>query len=391
MFAGDLRNPEEVSPGSPIQLVDAHGEFLAFGYGNPNSKIAFRALSFSPIEENISILERLKIAWEKRISTGLRYSYRLCYSEADHLPGLIIDYYTVNGFQIFVCQILTAGMENLFTSPVEILKQLAGENIAVIIRNDVNIRKYEGLAIEKPRVLLCPVGLNLEQAEVLLSGPLDSKPISLKTNFLTGQKTGLFLDQSLNIRVLMEILARSGNLNHAPLRILDLCCYVGHWSAQLTNFLVSSGREVEVTLLDASEKSLRFAEENLTKLGAKVKVIRGDVLRDLKALPSKNFDVIISDPPAFVKNKNEISQGKHGYLKLNTEAFRLAGKNSLVVSCSCSGLLSEEDFNETLKKALKRSGREAFVIARGGHAPDHPVLPSFPEGNYLKMAIHSVL
>jgi 23S rRNA (cytosine1962-C5)-methyltransferase len=314
----------------------------------------------------------------------MKNSYRLCYSEADGLPGLIVDYYAVTGNRsVLSAQILTAGMDQLFSNLKEALFQLVDrETTAIVIRNDSSIRRYEGLPVEPAQVLSCPEGLDLKNAEAMTG-------VVLKTDFLHGQKTGLFLDQSFNIRVLSEILAR-GSASHY--RILDLCCYVGQWSAQLSQFLISKGCEVEVTLFDASEKSLRFAEENVKRTGVKsVKTIRGDVLRDLKSLPSQGFDIVISDPPAFVKNKKEIEQGKHGYMKLNAEAFRLVSKDGFVVSCSCSGILNEDDFDEILKKSVKRSGRDMLKLARGGHAPDHPILETFPEGKYLKMVLHRAL
>lgn len=400
VFANELRSPEDVIPGSLIKLSDSQGEFLAFGYGNPNSTISFRALSFSSAEENFGesvwLLEKLKMAWKKRIEAGMKYSYRLCYSEADGLPGLIIDYYTLlDGKHILSCQILTAGMNSLFENLKNVFPELVDlKTTAIVVRNDSSIRKLEGLPIEKAFILSCPEGLNLENASVVLANPLTTEPVVLKTDFLHGQKTGLFLDQSFNIRILLELLERSLNASQVThFRILDLCSYVGQWSAQIAQFLKSKGKQVEVTLVDASEKSLRFAEENLNNITGPgtSHIIRGDVLRDLKSLPAQNYDIVISDPPAFIKNKKEISQGKHGYFKLNAEAFRLVAKDGFVVSCSCSGLFSEDDFNETLKKSVKRSNREIITIARGGHAPDHPVLENFPEGRYLKMAVHRSL
>ncbi len=402
VFAGELR-PESLNspPGELIKLTDSQGEFLAFGYGNTDSTISFRALSFSAEDENVGdqnwLYEKIKKAWAARLNQGMKYSYRLCYSEADGLPGLIIDYYTLSTASgtrnVASCQILTAGMNGLFENLKEALARLFDfENTAIVIRNDSNIRRYENLPVEKPYALNLPNGIDLKNAEVLLLNPITEKPIILKTDFLGGQKTGLFLDQSWNIRVLCEILARRAATQASmSFRILDLCCYVGQWSTQLAHFLIPLGHKVEVTLLDASEKSLHFAAENVRATGASVNVIRGDVLRDLMKLSRQEFDVVISDPPAFIKNKKEISQGKHGYLKLNTEAFRLVAKDGFVATCSCSGLLNETDLDEILKKAAKRSGREMLVVARGGHAPDHPVLDTFPEGRYLKMVLHRFL
>ncbi len=402
VFSNELSaSPKGLPSGSPIKMIDQRGEFLAWGYGNPQSLISFRAVSFDPNETEFLSEERIanKIlnAWSMRAQMGHKASFRLVYSEADYLPGLVIDYYQTVNTQIFSCQILTAGMQNALKNLAAILENVTKQaeqsglsrfgwsQTAVILRNDVNIRKLEGLDVEAGKILKDVPGQNWAAAPVEIQSQYDDQKIVLQTNFLEGQKTGLFLDQSHNIEILISLLKRS---KLQKLRILDLCCYVGQWSCQLAHFAKQTGIEVEVTALDASQDALDAAAANLAPLGVASKLIKGDVLEDTKQLPSRSFEVIISDPPAFIKNKREIPQGKHGYLKLNTEAFRLAAKNSFVASCSCSGLLSEEEFSQTLAKSLRRSERQGALILRGGHASDHPVLAQFPEGHYLKMFVH---
>jgi 23S rRNA (cytosine1962-C5)-methyltransferase len=171
-------------------------------------------------------------------------------------------------------------------------------------------------------------------------------------------------------------------------RILDLCCHLGQWSAQLTKLFKDHGKNVEVTLADVSEKALALAYENVSALGAQVEAFKCDVLEDLNELKQSHYDIVIADPPAFIKAKKDIPTGKGAYLKMNTGAFKLARKGGYVVSCSCSGLLTEEEFAGVLRKAASRSGRFYRGILHGGHSPDHPVLLNFPEGFYLKMWTH---
>jgi len=169
------------------------------------------------------------------------------------------------------------------------------------------------------------------------------------------------------------------------LRMVDLCCYVGQWGAQITRFFAKRGIEVEVTLVDASKAALAQAEQNARGAGAaQVVSVCGNVLQDLGQFSDRSFDLVISDPPALIKNRKDIPVGTHAYLQLHTQAARLVADRGAWVACSCSGLLEEEAFGETLAKAARRQGRHFSWISRGGQSPDHPILAEFPEGRYLK-------
>ena len=126
------------------------------------------------------------------------------------------------------------------------------------------------------------------------------------------------------------------------------------------------------------------AAQNAEMRGLKFEGRRGDVLKDLAALPEKLFDIVVSDPPALIKSRKDVPAGTHAYLQLNTQVFRLVRPGGAVVSCSCSGLLDEESFLATLSKAAYRNRVGVRWIARGTPAPDHPMLAEFPEGHYLK-------
>lgn len=402
--------PRGFPPGSPVELQDDQGRFVARGYGNPNSVIAFRALSFDPKEwtpwARATLQARILDAWKSRAILGYRASFRLVFSEGDRLPGLIIDRYVgeQNGerIQVLATQILTAGMnkalgevETFFQELIKEalanhLTEIPWEQTAIVLRNDVRARSLEGLQEEPSRFVKSVRGADFTDFPIRLNAALDAGEVEMNCDLFQGQKTGFFLDQTANIQGVARILGEHPFLpKDRPVRILDLCCYVGHWSAQLARVCQGRGLSVETTLVDASERALFFAARNAERQGAVVRVLQGDVMKVLASLNEK-FDVVIADPPAFVKAKKDIPLGRHAYLKINTQAFRLAEENGLVVSCSCSGLFVEDDFREVLAKSLRRNFREARCILRGGPAPDHPGRMSFPDGMYLKMFTHLV-
>jgi 23S rRNA (cytosine1962-C5)-methyltransferase len=148
---------------------------------------------------------------------------------------------------------------------------------------------------------------------------------------------------------------------------------------------------VEVTVVDASAPALALAVANVTAAGGACTPLRADVLADaqgpLAALPPGGFDVVVADPPAFIKGRKAWHTGRAAYVKLNTAALRWVRPGGLLVTCSCSQLLSEADFLAVLDKAAARAGTPVRWIARGGQAPDHPVRAGFPEGDYLKARI----
>ena len=373
-------------PGDLVKLEDREGGFVAYGYGNPLSTIAFRSLSSDPDDSEYftpaTISKKLKSAWDLRVREGFTGSFRLCFSEADGLPGLIIDYYKTTSAQIFSCQILTAGMDKIFADGLAILEQTFPKDwdkTAVLLRNDANIRRLEGLEVKEPLVLKNVAGLDLANVTILLNS-YNKSLVEITTDLLGGQKTGFFLDQSFNINCLLDLVSRQDR----PLRILDLCCYVGQWSTHLAHLAKTQNIKMDFTLVDSSQRALDFAKINMDRYQAQARFLKMDVMEDLKNF-NEEFDVVISDPPAFIKSRKHIATGTHAYQKLNTHAFRLTKSKGLMITCSCSGNLPEDDFKEILSKAFVRAKKQGTVLLRGGHAPDHPVLENFPEGKYLKM------
>lgn len=411
VFDTDLQAPPKGhAPGAPVDLQDDQGQFVARGYGNLESTISFRAVSFDSSEKNplgrTEMLIKVLQCWTSRRRMGLSASARLVFSECDLLPGLIIDRYLLarpdGDVQVFATQILTAGMSKALGETEKFFEQLVKqaqdqglceipwERTAVVLRNDVHVRELEGLREEPARFIKSVREIDFTNARIRLNAATGTGFIEMFCDLFQGQKTGFFLDQTANIAALCRFLERDPDLpKDRPVRVLDLCCYVGHWSTQIAHTLRARGIKVETTLADVSARALDYARRNAESEGATVIVREMDVLKKLETL-SPGFDIIIADPPAFAKARKDIPTASHAYMKLNSQAFRLVNSWGYVVSCSCSGLVTEGDFKTVIAKALRRSNVDARLVARGGPAPDHPGRLSFPDGHYLKMLIHQM-
>lgn len=422
VFSNELLvSPKGILPGDPIEIQDVKGHFLARGFGNPNSLIAFRALSFdsknSTPHSVEKIAEQIVQAWKFRIQRGSEKSYRICFSEADLLPGLVIDRYLllVNSelIQCLSVQTTTAGMDKIFQKGELILKFVVETMVSekfvaqdwsktvLVFKNSSSARKMEGLILEEARVIHNPVNVDLNDVRVILQNETENFQLGLNCNILQGQKTGLFLDQSGNISLVVQQLRKQKKFSEKrKYKILDLCCYMGQWSAYLAETILTANHELEVYLADVSELALAKAESNIKSIAVEigkeknlvVKAFKLDVLNiseDTKSkLTENSFDVVISDPPAFVKNKKVLETGLHGYMKLNELAFKWAASDSFVVSCTCSGLVEMSDFKSALRKSLLRSGKRGQITGYGTQGTDHPQSVHFPEGEYLKMIVH---
>ncbi|MBI3994231.1 MAG: class I SAM-dependent rRNA methyltransferase [Candidatus Lambdaproteobacteria bacterium] len=426
VFNNELAHrPGQVAPGDPVELHDAAGRFLARGYGHPHTLIAFRALSREAAEEHpwcsAGLLLRLQRAAALRERLGLgAASHRLVFGEADELPGVVLDRYrlhTADGApaQVLVLQEHTAGAERLHAALLEALQTLveheaqrsaqrpmgaAGDagaaagwaRTALVLRNDVSMRELEGLAKLPPALLHDPAGLDPARARIVLRAAGDpARTIALEADLLAGQKTGFYLDQAANVRMVAQLLAGSlragiqaAGPDPAPLRVLDLFAYVGQWGAQLSRVATAAGRAVAVTAVDSSAQALALAEANVRAAGGGWETLRADILRGLDALPARSYDVVVADPPAFIKGRKALPTGRAAYVKLNAMALGLLRPGGLLVTCSCSQLLDEDAFRDVLHHAALRAGVPVRWIARGGQAPDHPLLAAFPEGHYLK-------
>ncbi len=426
VYSNELQEvPKGMEPGELVSLHDAGGNFCAYGFGHPGSLISFRELSRDAEAPGISpsgvegrfFLDRFRTAWAFRKSWFQgRQSMRLIYGEADGLSGLVIDRFCNSGQTVYVIQPHSAGMDRSLPAIIDAIVQLGAQNQEpaqswIVLRRDASSREREGMTREPVRVIRLQDGKDevdpsfieaLKSFRFSVPGVMGST-LDLSADLLSGQKTGFFFDQLQNIRLLETLLLRKWRLesgtSRKETRILDLCSYVGQWGTHLLQVLAErKALPAVITCVDASEPALRFAEKNLMEaakqLGiadlVRVECLKADVLDPIPGLNDAGYDVVIADPPAFIKNRKSIPQGKQAYASLYQTALMKARPGGIVACCSCSQLLSNEDFFEVLGKATRRSKRTVRWIAQGAPSIDHFSRLEFQEGHYLKCQIAQV-
>lgn len=363
VFSNELQDVPDLPPGSLVAVDDPGGEPLGMGYFNPATLIAVRWLQRGReglpehwIEERV----REAVARREALCPG-ESCIRLIYGEADGLPGVIADRYG----DALVLQVSTAGAE-LMRSRVEgRLREACGP--ALLVRKDDSpMRDLEGL----PRTV-----------EVLPPGTEPSSHVhylglSLDVPLAEGQKTGLFLDQKENVKVFVKYVKKDAT-------VLDVFCYLGVWGQAALKAGASS-----CEFVDASLQACERLDDSLKSNGLPdCEIHNGDAFDVLAALrrEGKGFGAVVVDPPAFAKSKKHLPEAVKAYRRLNELAMALVEPGGLLVTCSCSYHLGREEFREILRESAARSKRQAVLLESRGQAPDHPVLLSFPEGEYLKV------
>lgn len=348
-----------LSPGSLCRLEDSRGKALGVGYVHPNVLLSVRLLTgkADAIIDRAWFERRLRqaLALRERVYPGPHY--RLVFGESDGLPGLVIDRYG----DFLSVQLSTAGMDALKEPLLEALQAVLKPR-GILFRNDNAMRQTEGLPSENVVWGEVP-----DEVELLESG------VSLLAPLASGQKTGFFYDQHANRdRVLPYVKGA---------RLLDVFSYVGAWAAR-----AAAGGAASVACIDSSELALSYAARNIAAQGAKPETLRGDALDVLKQLRAegRQFDVVVVDPPALIKRKKDEEAGQAHYGALNRAAMQLLAADGVLVSCSCSHHLSEEQLQRILLRESRQVGRRLQILERGGQGADHPVHPAIPETQYLK-------
>src|ERR1700736_6187266 len=347
--------------GALVQMQSNRGQFLGYAYVNPHALICARIVGRDiahPLNRAL-IAQRLEvaIALRKRL-TRVPY-YRLVFGESDGLPGLVLDRYG----DVVVGQIATAGMEAL-KADVEAAVREVLNPAALFWKNDSGARDLEHL----PLTTEVAFGTVPEEIEVYESGLRFMAPLR------AGQKTGWFYDQTANRQRLLRYM-------WPGMRVLDVCSYVGAWAVTALKNGAASAR-----CIDSSDAALQAASRNAQANGVHVETTRDDAFDALKALQERGerFDVVIVDPPAFIKRKKDVPQGQAAYRKLNQLALGLLADEGLLVSCSCSYHLAPGELVKAIQSAPRNSGGFAQILEAGGQSPDHPVHPAIPETRYLK-------
>ncbi|MBD2857842.1 class I SAM-dependent rRNA methyltransferase [Spongiibacter sp. KMU-158] len=354
-------------PGQQVRVESAQGKSLGVAYVNPHSLICARMLdSADKVFGKARLKQRIQSALALREQLFSEPCYRMVYGDSDFLPGLIVDRF---GPHLSV-QLNTAGMDAMRNIIIETLVELLQPE-SILLRNDASVRKLEGLPEEVVEAFgNCPEDVELIENGVRFIAPLKS-----------GQKTGWFYDQRPNRAWLREL---------APgKKVLDVFSYVGSFGVQAAAFGAS-----EVWCCDASGLALDKAHENAA-LNGKADIfntLEGDAFAALKQLKEEGqqFDVIIVDPPAFIKRKKDQKEGILAYRRINELAMRLLGDHGYLISASCSMHMPREELLDIIRASSRHIDRRAQILAEGMQGPDHPVHPAIPETRYLKAVLSRV-
>ncbi len=371
LYANEIQQSQSTKKLTPGQCVtvEYQGQPLAVGYYNRHSLISFRVLSRlpkTPIDTRF-LSQRLEAALEIRTRFFPTPYYRLIHAEADGLPGLIIDRFD----SVFVVQINTQGMHQLKPLLIEALQNVFNPS-TLYFKNDSSIRQLEDLPITEPEV----IGQPLPYLTVI------ENDVAFRIDMTSSQKTGWFYDHREN-RKMLASLAKDKT-------VLDYFCYSGGFSVQ-----AAKQQATRVIGIDRSEIALENARysANLNGVSDRCQFICRDVFEDMDAriAAKEQFQILILDPPAFVKSKKDLAAGLRGYEKLLTKACQLLTPQGLLFIASCSYHVKENDLNHCLNRALYKSQREGRIVQTLGAGFDHPKHPFLEESSYLKGFLVSLL
>ena len=366
VYRSDLVGVEDISPGSLVSVTDERGKPLGTAFYSSSSQIAIRMISAEPVPDLPALLRQRitdAIVYRERTVRDTN-AFRVVFSEADFIPGLIVDRYN----DILSLQILTQAID---ANPVRetVISQLTGQlkPAAVVERVDPRVRELETLPA---------------RASGLLHGDKTATQFTMNGvhfhfDALEGQKTGAFLDQRENYAAAAQ---------YARGEALDVFCYQGGFALHLARVCD------RVTGVDSSRSALEVADQNAALNQREIEWIEGnafDLLKDYSA-SHRQYDTIVLDPPAFAKTKRDLDSAMRGYKELNLRALKMLRPGGILVTCSCSYHVSEAGFIEMLSGAALDAHRKLRVIEARGQAKDHPVLLNVPETGYLKCLICSV-
>ena len=428
VYASDIESVE-VPVGEPpalLPVADSRGLLLGTALYSPTSQIALRLVSREAISEAqwLELLEtRLRMAFRRRkpLLDERNDACRLCFSEADELPGLVADKYGA----LVILQLLTKGLDNAAVREccIRVLREELSP-AAILERPDPRVRELEGLAAPSSEPLFVadtaawqvveeissgakanvdsgsdmrglkpppPSGSSFSAAGQIASTQFRLNGLVFEYDASSGQKTGAFLDQRANYAAAAEWARRLGLATRdGGGRALDVCCYQGGFALHLAEVCA------QVTGIDASRASLEVAERNLeanrSRLTAQVEWVEGDafqILRDWSEAGEK-FDAIVLDPPAFAKSLRAVEGALRGYKELNLRALKMLRPGGLLVTCSCSHHVGWAELEASITAAAADAHRRVRLLERRGAALDHPVVLNLPETEYLKCLVLEV-
>jgi len=348
--------------GQQVVVENADGRFVAYACMSPNNLICARVVSRDkqhPLDKSL-LVHRINIALSLRQRCFDQPYYRLVYGDSDFLPGLVIDRFG----DICVVQISNAAMdamlEDILAALIKVIKPSG-----VLLKNDSVARADEGL----------------EQDIRVIHGDVDQRVALVENgvNFMApvweGQKTGWFYDHREN-RARLQQLAKGQ-------RVLDVFSYVGGWGVQ-----AAAAGASEVFCVDRSQQAIEWVHENAALNGVedRVATLQGNAVDAMQQLrdAGEKFDIVVVDPPAFIKKRKDSAKGEQAYHRINQLALRLLNKDGILVSASCSMHLSRPQLTDVIRAGGRHIDRNIQVFASGGQGADHPIHPAIPETDYLK-------
>jgi 23S rRNA (cytosine1962-C5)-methyltransferase len=357
-------NPEN---GDIVMVTDSNNNFLAYGFFNSKSRVAVRLLEWNletEINENWW-RRKIRIAVKHRdeLNTEETNTYRLIFSEADFLPGLIVDRYA----DFLSVQILTSGIENIKHIILDELQQLLSPK-GIFDKSDASARAHEGMEASSGGILH-----GTEPPEFVR---VKENGIFYQVNIAEGQKSGFYCDQRDN---------RKWVANHVKgKKVLDCFSYSGGFSL---NAMAEGAKEVisvdsSALALDTLKRNMEINDFN----SIPHRLIQSDVNKQLRAFREVNekFDVIILDPPKYAPSRSALTKASRAYKDLNRMAMLLLEEGGLLATYSCSGAVDISMFKQIIAWAALDAGKEVQFIQQFSQPADHPVRSSFPEGEYLK-------
>ena len=363
VYRSDVVSADGVPPGALVAVADERGKLLGSALYSTTSQIAVRMIAREAVSDLPALLRQ-------RIADALAYrekfvrdtdACRLIFSEADFLPGLIVDRYN----DLLSFQILTQAMDADSVREI-VLAELAQKlgPAAIAERADPRVRELEQLPPRKS---------GLVQGEKT-STTVSMNGVKFHYNALEGQKTGAFLDQRENYAAAAQ---------YAKGEALDVFCYQGGFALHLAPHCAS------VTGVDSSRPALEVADQNASLNSREIEWVEAnafDLLRDYSA-SGKQYDTIVLDPPAFAKSKKTLDTAMRGYKELNLRALKMLRPGGTLVTCSCSYHVSPADFLEVVADSARDVHRTIRLLENRTQAKDHPILPAVPETAYLKCLI----
>lgn len=353
--------------GQLVQVQSASGQEMGTAFINPNALLCGRIVSRNSKAKinKAFLLKRLQGALALREMCFDGPYYRLVYGDSDFLPGVVIDRYG----DYLVLQIAVAGFDRILDDLVAALQDLLSP-VGIVVRNNHTARELEGLEDEVRVIGEVPEVITVEENGAVF----EISPAG-------GQKTGWFYDHREN-RAYMQLFAQDKT-------VLDVFSYVGGWGIE-----AGVAGASHITCIDSSEAAINGVLRNaeLNEVSDKVEAIRGKAMDVLKAMVAekRQFDIVILDPPAFIKKRKDQRAGEAAYRHLNELAIRLLGREGLLVSASCSMPLGKDTLLDIVRGAARHVDRNAQLIYSGGQGPDHPVHPAIPETDYLKAQFYRI-